>query len=59
MRLNYSMDFNPNSFFLHKLFLQPLPLNIQMILIANTYSNIGHSGDRAQPLEQRTEDLEE
>ncbi|KRZ72862.1 hypothetical protein T10_5030 [Trichinella papuae] len=84
MRRNCGKDLNPNTFFFQKLFLQRLLLNIQMILRANTYSNVeemakkadellalnsnslgsvyavkGQSGDRAQTLEQRIEDLEE
>ncbi|KRZ66080.1 hypothetical protein T10_10012, partial [Trichinella papuae] len=84
MRQNCGKDLNPNTFFFQKHFLQRLPLNIQMILRANTYSNVeemakkadellalnsnslgsvyavkGQSGDRAQTLEQRIEDLEE
>ncbi|KRZ04683.1 hypothetical protein T11_5549 [Trichinella zimbabwensis] len=84
MRQNCGKDLNPNTFFFQKHFLQRLPLNIQMILRANTCSNVeemakkadellalnsnslssvyavkGQSGDRAQTLEQRIEDLEE
>ncbi|KRZ65804.1 hypothetical protein T10_11366 [Trichinella papuae] len=36
-----------------------IPVATADMKLSNTYSNIGHSGDRAQPLEQRIEDLEE
>ncbi|KRY28926.1 hypothetical protein T03_16089, partial [Trichinella britovi] len=50
MRRNCGKDLDPNTCFFKKLFLQRLPLNIQMILRANTYSNIEEMANKADEL---------
>ncbi|KRZ03423.1 hypothetical protein T11_1252 [Trichinella zimbabwensis] len=50
MRRNCGKDLNPNTFFFQKLFLQRLLLNIQMILRANTYSNVEEMAKKADEL---------
>ncbi|KRY65025.1 hypothetical protein T4A_7522 [Trichinella pseudospiralis] len=50
MRRNCGKDLDPNTGFFKKLFLQRLPLNIQMILRANTYSNIEEMANKADEL---------
>ncbi|KRZ82123.1 Retrovirus-related Pol polyprotein from transposon opus [Trichinella sp. T8] len=66
MRRNCGKDLDPNTCFFKKPFLQRLPLNIQMILRANTNNGSGsictvkeENGDKAPTLEERIEDLEE
>ncbi|KRX51768.1 Retrovirus-related Pol polyprotein from transposon [Trichinella sp. T9] len=50
MRRNCGKDLDPNTCFFKKHFLQRLPLNIQMILRANTYSNIEEMANKADEL---------
>ncbi|KRX20826.1 hypothetical protein T07_11403 [Trichinella nelsoni] len=50
MRRKCGKDLDPNTCFFKKLFLQRLPLNIQMILRANTYSNIEEMANKADEL---------
>ncbi|KRZ60461.1 Transposon Tf2-6 polyprotein [Trichinella nativa] len=50
MRRNCGKDLDPNTGFFKKLFLQRLPLNIQMILRANAYSNIEEMANKADEL---------
>ncbi|KRX13062.1 Retrovirus-related Pol polyprotein from type-2 retrotransposable element R2DM [Trichinella nelsoni] len=50
MRRKCGKDLDPNTCIFKKLFLQRPPLNIQMILRANTYSNIEEMANKADEL---------
>ncbi|KRZ65364.1 hypothetical protein T10_9979 [Trichinella papuae] len=50
MRRNCGKDLDPNTFFFQKVFLQRLPLNIQMILRANTCPNVEEMAKKADEL---------
>ncbi|KRZ80178.1 hypothetical protein T10_4563 [Trichinella papuae] len=50
MRRNCCAGIDPNKWFFQQLFLQRLPLNIQMILKANTYANIEEMAKKADEL---------
>ncbi|KRX86301.1 hypothetical protein T4E_1089, partial [Trichinella pseudospiralis] len=50
MHRNCGKDLDPNTCFFKKLFLQRLPLNIQMILRTNTYANTEETANKADEL---------